>query len=185
MNSMTDPANNGEQINDSRRACLYPATPICLVDAENFCSTHQGVHPAGRIDDSEVRQFAGRLVELGFAINPDGDPSYLVERINTLLAEGVTPTPPESEWTQPPACPTWCTGKHDDDGQFRDCSSEDAFVPQAGDKVAVVCVETTFNRATGRGTPVRVRLEDSLFNPHHARHLATLLMRAADLIESR
>ena len=29
------------------RTCLYPATPICVIDSENFCRTHQGVHPAG------------------------------------------------------------------------------------------------------------------------------------------
>lgn len=136
-----------------------------------------------RINDSEVRRIAGRLAELGFAINPDGDPSYLVERINALLAEGVTPTPPESEWIQPPACQSWCTGRHNDDGQYRECTSEEMFVPQAGDKVAVVCVETAFNRATGLGTPAQVRVEDYLFSPQYARHLARLLVRAADLIE--
>jgi len=189
-----------------------PVSEICIIDAENFCSTHQGIHPVDeeptcghpacqpggdlygtphavpakpdtRIGDGEVRRFAARLDELGFAINPDGDPSYLVERINALLAEGVTPTPPESEWAPPPACPSWCTGRHDDDGQFRDCSSEEMFVPQYRDGVACVDVGTTFNRATGLSTPVLVRVEDYSFNSKYARHLARLLVQAADLAD--
>jgi hypothetical protein len=136
-----------------------------------------------RIDYSEVRRFAARLVELGCAINPDGDPTYLVERISALLAEGVTPTPPESEWAQFPACPSLCTGAHDEDGQFRDCESEEMFVPQHGDRVVCVNVGTTFNRATGLSTPVLVRLEDHAFTPRYARRLALELIRAADLVD--
>lgn len=137
-----------------------------------------------KIPESTVRGLATQIAELGFAINPDGDPSYLVERINTLLAEGVTPTPPESEWEQPPACRPWCTGKHVDDGQFRDCASEETFAPRADGRVVSVNVESTFNRATSVSTPVAVRLEDYLFHPQYARHLAQLLIRAADLAES-
>lgn len=136
------------------------------------------------IPETILRRVARQIADAGFLIDPDGDPSYLVERINTLLAEGVEPTPPESEWHQPPACKPWCTGKHDDDGKYRDCASEDVFVPQANDHVASVCVESSFSRVTGLRTPVRVRLEDYLFNPHHARHLARLLIEAADLAES-
>lgn len=146
----------------------------------NFCEHYR---PTPGVADVAVREFARRAEALGFAIDPAGDPTYLVERINALLAEGVTPTPPESEWSELPACPSWCTGRHDDDGQFRDCASEEMFVPWAGDKVAVVCVESTFNRATGVSTPVQVRVEDYLFNPQYARHLARLLVRAADLID--
>lgn len=124
------------------------------------------------INDTEVRQIAARLAELGFAIDPAGDPTYLVERINTLLSEGVTPTPPESEWSQPPACPPWCTGKHADDGQFRDCESEDMFVPQYDDLVASVCAGTTFDRATGVSSPTLVRVEDYRFTPQYARRPA-------------
>jgi hypothetical protein len=137
-----------------------------------------------RINDRDLRELATRLADLGFAINPDGDPTYLVERINALLAQGVTPTPPESEWAQPPACPRWCTGRHVDDGQFRDCQSEEMFVPGRDDKVVRVDVSTTFNRATGRSTPTVVRMEDTEVSAQYARHLARLLDKAADLIEA-
>lgn len=137
-----------------------------------------------RIDVADVRELARRVAAAGFAINPDGDPSYLVERINELLAEGVTPTPPESEWVEFPArCAAWCTGKHVTDGQFRDCESEEMFVPRHGDRVVCVNIGTTFNRATGIGTPALVRLEDYSFTPQYARHLAQLLVRAADLLD--
>ncbi|MEV6348582.1 hypothetical protein [Actinoplanes sp. NPDC051851] len=144
-----------------------------------------GYSPAGpRISEVDLRAFASRAADLGFAIDPDGDPAYLVSRLNALLSEGVAPTPPESEWVQPPACPAWCNGTHPDDGQFRDCSSEDTFVPQVGENgVVSVNVETTFNRATGVRTAPKVRLEDYLLMPQYARHLGQLLIRAADLID--
>lgn len=140
-----------------------------------------------RIYDSEVREFARRAAAHGFAIDPDGDMSYLVERINTVLAEGVTPTPPESEWVEPPACRPWCTQEHRSEqiGEpYRDCESEEMFVPQHPDRVACVNVITTFNKATGIGSPVLVRLEDLEFNSRYARQLAQLLIQAADLADS-
>jgi hypothetical protein len=169
MNSMPEPSNDRTS----------------ATDVEHDDATCTTCNPsASRIDIATVREFARRAAGWGFAIDPDGEPAYLVERINALLAEGVPPTPPESEWFEPPVCEPWCTGRHDDDGQFRDCSSEEFFVPQADDKVAMVCVESTFNRVTSLMSPVRVRVEDFLFHPKYARQLAELLIRAADLAEA-
>lgn len=142
-----------------------------------------------KISESELRRVANRLVDLGFAINPDGHPGYLVERINALLAEGVEPLPPESEWKPLPACPPFCAGVHPDDGQFRDCASEEIYVPivdyDGRPGVVAVDVATTFDRATGRSTSVDVRVEDYRFTPQAARRLAVELMRAADLAEKK
>lgn len=131
----------------------------------------------------ELREFARRAADAGFDIDPGASVGELTDRVNALLAEGV-PTVDESTWEDwPTSCPTWCTRRHVDDGQFRDCTSEEMFVPQADDKVTMVCVESTFNRATGLYTPEQVRVEDYLFNSKYARHLAQLLVRAADLID--
>ena len=213
MNSMPETNQIDDQINDTiveaamiALAAFHPETPeqaadmllfwirrhemtdadVAEVTARMFpVARTLEIQPNGSlVPDGTVRRLARQLADGGFAINPDGDPSYLVERINTLLAEGVEPTPPRSEWAEQPACEPWCTGEHIDDGQFRDCTSEETFVPQANDKVVCVDVATTFNRATGLSTPVLVRVEDYSFNPQYARHLATLLVRAADLADA-
>lgn len=213
MNSMTEPTNLDDRINDKPSEIVAdamvalvadnPQTPELAEDLLRFwvrrsemtdadvtevCRRLFPKPPTDRpgIDIADVRQLARQVAAAGFAIDPDGDPTYLVGRINVLLAEGVTPTPPESEWVQPPACPAWCTGRHQGETfgeHYRDCESEEMFVPQYGNGVACVNVATTFDRATGRATPVLVRVEDMEFTPQYARHLAVLLVRAADLID--
>ncbi|WP_030437399.1 hypothetical protein [Actinoplanes subtropicus] len=215
MNSMPEPTQTGDQINDSirtaaaealtawgvaspedtarllqswgRRKEMTDADVVAVLDAlfpdPHAVTTKSG----GRIPEASIREFARRAADAGFAINPDGDPSYLVERINVLLAEGVEPTPPESEWAEPPACPAWCTGEHRSEqfGEpYRDHESPEMFVPRQEDRVACVNVVSTFNRATGLSTPVVIRVEDLEFNSRYARQLAQLIIRAADLADS-
>lgn len=185
MNSMPDPTNLN-----------VPASPICLIGAQNFCTTHNGIHP---LDDGgfgekflqrqQLSRIAVQLAAAGYDIDPGGDVQQLTDRINGLLAEGVEPTPPESEWRQPPACPTWCAGEHrgeEVDDRFRDCESEEMFAPtlEGGGGSISVALGTTFDRATGQQGRIAVRLDDYQLTSQYARHLGRLLIRAADLMEA-
>lgn len=55
MTSMTDPSNNGEQINDTVPNILWTdmVPGLCVVDGRNNCATHHGIHP---VDLAEVRK---------------------------------------------------------------------------------------------------------------------------------
>jgi hypothetical protein len=153
----------------------------------NFCPNFRRqaeVPKVGHVSPDVVRGIAARLADAGYDIDPTAAVALLYTRIDELLAEGSAPRIPESEWFPLPTCPGWCTGVHrGDDGQFRDCESEETFVPQLGDHVAGVVVGATFDRATGRFGPEAVRLEDYEFSPRYARHLGRLLIRAADLLD--
>jgi len=143
-----------------------------------------------RISPDVVRGVAVQLAHAGYDIDPGGDVQQLTDRINELLAEGTEPTPPESEWRLPPACPAWCAGEHrgeEIDDRFRDCESEEMFAPtlEGGGGSISVALGTTFDRATGEQGRIAVRLDDYQLTSQYARHLGRLLIRAADLMEAQ
>lgn len=99
--------------------------------------------------------------------------------------------PLDEKLIAPPACPAWCTGEHlseESSAEFRDCTSEEFFLParingatEAG--LIQVDVVRTFNRMTGALLLPTVQLEDYDLTPKYARLLARALVRAADLVD--
>lgn len=151
--------------------------------AERFLAKQQASHAS----EATIRGVAVRLALMGYDIDPGQDVPVLHARIDELLAEGTEPTPPQSEWHRPPACPAWCAGEHrgeEIDDRFRDCESEEMFAPtvEGGGGSISVALGTTFDRATGKQGRIAVRLDDYQLTSQYARHLGRLLIRAADLL---
>jgi hypothetical protein len=186
MSSIQDPGNPRTTAVGDGHVVHHCCGRIDRQPHRNFCEKYVPARTP-EIKVADVRQLARRVADAGFDIDPDGDPTYLVERINALLTVGVPPTPPESEWAPFPVCPGWCTGEHrGEDEQFRDCESEEMFVPALQGGGGTICVNLgrAFNRATGLSGPEVVRLDDYEFTSQYARRLGQLLIRAADLQEA-
>jgi hypothetical protein len=160
MNSMTEPTNNVDQINDTIVTAAIKALAI--------------FEPAEPEQAVDMLRFWVRRAEM-----TEVDLAEVQNRMFPIV---------EDELAEPPACPPWCTGAHLAEHQgvpeVRQCESEEMFVPMLKNGVAGVNIERIFDRITGRYTRYdNVRLEDFEFTPQYARHLARLLVRAADLID--
>ncbi|GIF11637.1 DUF6907 domain-containing protein [Actinoplanes teichomyceticus] len=98
---------------------------------------------------------------------------------------------PASKLIDPPACPSWCDGVHlseQDSDEFRDCTSEEVFVPvrragERGCEVFQINAVRTFNKIVGKLSRPMIQMEDYDLLPREARALARELIHAADLID--
>jgi hypothetical protein len=131
MNSMPEPT----RLN-------VPASPICLIDASGFCTTHEGVH----LKSTEYGD--------GFA---EGYLAALRQTVR-LREQG---TELEGLREQLLACPEWCVTDHAGDDPADPV--DNLILHQAAEHFPGVCVSRTDCPSEGRiGTPclyVRVELE--------------------------